>query len=208
MSAARATPTSEDASAPVLTVLDALLEQGDKSAVKELFSKLITTYNRQLKEALLKKRDSVKNEGVSTDQLAFLFAQLQQIVGQSAEIADAKLKDAAQNEASREAKEAKKPPRQPPRRREIPAHLPVVVNPIAVPDSERACEVCGIERVCIGHDTTRIIASPLARIEPVVLAKNGPVNQRGGERRRAEQYRASRHGSQATVPVLSSMVPS
>ena len=51
-------------------------------------------------------------------------------------------------------------------------------------------------------------ASPLARIEPVVLAKNGPVNQRGGERRRAEQNRASRHGSQATVPVLSSMVPS
>lgn len=148
----------------MLTVLDALLEQGDKSAVKELFSKLITTYNRQLKEALLKKRDSVKNEGVSTDQLAFLFAQLQQIVGQSAEIADAKLKDAAQNEASREAKEAKKPPRQPPRRREIPAHLPVVVNPIAVPDSERACEVCGIERVCIGHDTTRIIDIEPARV--------------------------------------------
>jgi transposase len=155
---------SDEQSTDVLIKLDELLEQGDKTAVKALFSKLISTYNRQLKEALLKKHDSVKNEGVSTEQLAFLFSQLEQIVNQSAEIADGKLKAAAHNEESPEGKQAKKPPRQPPRRREIPPHLPVVMNKIAVPVNERTCGMCGTERVCIGHDTTDIIDIEPARV--------------------------------------------
>jgi transposase len=146
-----------DKSVDALVLLDALLEQGDKGAVRELFAQLIKSHARQLKEALLRKRQSTKNEGISSDQLAFIFKQLEEAVGQSAELADQKLKSASQNEASVEAKEAKAPRHQPPRRRAIPAHLPVVVNDIAVPVEKRACEVCGQERVCIGHDVTPVI---------------------------------------------------
>jgi transposase len=152
-----AAKTEDEQSADVLTLLDRLVEQGDKAAARTLVSKLIATYNRQLKEALLKKHHAVKNEGVSSEQLVLLFEQLKQVVEHTAQAADEKLKAASQNEASPEADKAKKPPRQPPRRRKIPEHLPVVVNTIAVPPNERVCEACGTERVCIGHDTTRII---------------------------------------------------
>lgn len=148
----------------MLTLLDQLLAQHDDVAIKALFSKLISSHNRQLKEALLKQRQTVKNEGVSSDQLVLLFKQLEAVVEQNANSADQKLKEASQNEASPEGQAAKKPPRQPPRRRQIPAHLPVVKNLIAVPASERACEACGEQRVCIGHDTTRIIDIEPARV--------------------------------------------
>jgi len=106
---------------------------------------LIDTYNRQLEQALLKKYDAVKNEDVSSEQLALLFKQIEGIIEHEAESADQKLKAFTEPEA----KEAEKPRSQPPRRREIPAHLPLVLNTIAVPSPERACSLCGVERVCI-----------------------------------------------------------
>lgn len=35
--------------------------------------------------------------------------------------------------------------------------LPRIDNPIAVPQAERQCPVCGAERMCIGHDVTEVI---------------------------------------------------
>jgi len=79
----------------VLTLLKSLLEKGDNDAVLALVSKLLSSHNRQLKEALLKQRQSVKNEGVSSDQLVLLFKQLEAVVEQSDNSADQKLKDAS-----------------------------------------------------------------------------------------------------------------
>ena len=62
-------------------MLDRLLAKRDDDAVKALFNGLIDTYNRQLKQALLKKHDAVKNEGVSSEQLVLLFKQLEEIIG-------------------------------------------------------------------------------------------------------------------------------
>jgi len=50
-----------------------------------------------------------------------------------------------------------RPPRQPANRAPAPAHLRRVDNPIAVPTAQRACPHCGVERTCIGHDTTEVI---------------------------------------------------
>jgi transposase len=42
-------------------------------------------------------------------------------------------------------------------RRPLPAHLPRVVVSHPVPAQERACSVCGAERVCIGHERSEVI---------------------------------------------------
>jgi transposase len=157
--AAAAAQTNQEShsSTDVLTLLSSLLDQGDKAAVITLVKQLISSHHRQLKEALLKKNQSTKNEGVSSEQLAFIFEQMQEAVEQDAQRADTNLKSASQNEASVEGQKAKNPRPQPPRRRPIPEHLELVVNNIAVPASQRQCQVCGGERVCIGHDETDVI---------------------------------------------------
>ena len=154
-----AAATQEIDAAPVLAALDDLLKQRDDAGVKALFNNLVYKFHRQLKQALLNKYQEQKAEGVSTEQLVLLFKQLEEILDQEAESGDQKLKRLSEPKE----KEAKKPRAQPPRRRAIPAHLPVVENPISVPADERACPGCGTERVCIGHDVTRIIDIEPAR---------------------------------------------
>lgn len=51
----------------------------------------------------------------------------------------------------------KQPRERPPRRQPAPAHLRRVPNPLLVPPAERPCPRCGMERTCIGHETTEVI---------------------------------------------------
>ena len=75
----------------------------------------------------------------------------------------------------------------PPRRRPIPAGLPVVDNVIAVPDEQRPCPICGKERTCIGHETTRVIDIEPARV--IVRAD------------RREKLGCEEHGEIVTAPL-------
>ena len=145
---------------PVLNKLDSLLAERDDVGVKTLFSAVIDSYNRHLKAALLQKYHTLKAEGVTTAELVDLFKSLDFVLTQEANSADQKLK--AMTEPKE--KEAKKPKQAPPRKRAVPEHLPVVANEIKVPGTERPCPLCGQERICIGHDITRVIDLEPARI--------------------------------------------
>jgi len=152
-------PLDNDPS-PVLAKLDGLLAERDDAGVKTLFSQMVDTYNRHLKAALLQKYNKIKAEGVSTEELVELFKSLELVLEQEAQSADQKLKAMAQPEE----KQAKQPKPAPPRKRPLPDNLPVVANALVVPDGERKCPLCGADRVCIGHDVTRVIDIEPARI--------------------------------------------
>ena len=145
---------------PVLNKLDSLLAERDDAGVKTLFSAVIDNYNRHLKAALLQKYHTLKAEGVTTAELVDLFKSLDLVLTQEANSADQKLKAMTEPEE----KEANKPKKAPPRKRPIPEHLPVVANAIKVADVERQCPLCGRDRICIGHDITRVIDLEPARI--------------------------------------------
>jgi transposase len=139
---------------PVLEVLRDLLTTGEHEKVIGLVSQLLLR-NGELEKKLAKRGLGNAAEGISRDQLDLFLQALKEEAQQSLQQANEKLGQASQAPDKPEAKP--KPPRQPPVRRPPPANLRRVDNPIAVPDGERACPICGKERKCIGHDKTEVI---------------------------------------------------
>jgi transposase len=203
MTSAQATSTSEtsEAKAPRrLDVLDAvreLFEDDDLDAILALLAKLLAAHREQLRELLqrTKRRSSGKSEGVTKKQLDWLLKQLQQTAEQQPDDApavkdqkdaDASLKSAAKPEPPAGQKvDHPRPP--PPRRRPIPAGLPIVDNFIAVPEAQRPCPICGKERDCFDHETTRVIDIEPARV--IVRADH------------REKRRCAEHGEIVTAPL-------
>ena len=155
---------------PVLEVLRELLTERRDTDVLELVSKLIVR-NSELERRLMQMLSrGHKNEGVSTAQLRLF---LDALAATGVDVSDAgapDLSDANAKLRGASGLDAKpdgapeKPARQPPLRKPLPANLPRVDNPIAVPAAERLCPVCGAERTCIGHDVTEVIELEPARV--------------------------------------------
>lgn len=143
----------------MLEMVAALIAEGHDSEALAVFAKLLSRNNeleRRLAEVLGRGR---KSEGVSAAQLRLLLDGLAQPGDEALKSANEKLRDAAgvEKKANDEELKADKPPRQPPVRRELPAGLRRVDNPLPVPAAERPCPTCGKERVCIGHDVTEVV---------------------------------------------------
>ena len=145
---------SDEKRGDVLSVLLELLEAGQNDAILELVRKLLARngdLERRVAELVAKRG---KNEGISTTQLLLLLEDVPAALDDDRQAAD----DALRQAASLTPK-TKPPPRarQPRLRKPPPSNLRRIDNPIAVPESQRACPSCGTERKCIGHDTTEVI---------------------------------------------------
>lgn len=165
--AAMASTTKEG---EVLDVLRELLSEGREDAVVELVSKLVDR-NSELEERLADLlRSRRKNEGVSSAQLQLFFAALGEEADEDRQQACDRLREISGIDDKAAAEEAvaalttSEPRKQPALRQPPPEHLERVDNPLAVPDSERACPKCGAERTCIGHDTTQVVDLIPARV--------------------------------------------
>lgn len=141
---------------PVLDVLRDLLSAGEHEKVVGLVSQLLLR-NGELEKKLAKRGSGSDNtaEGISSEQLDLFLKAIKHEAQQALQQANDKLGEASKAPDKSEPKP--KPPRQPPVRRPPPPNLRRVDNPIAVPDDERACPMCGKERKCIGHDKTEVI---------------------------------------------------
>jgi transposase len=161
-----ATETTADESMSVEQALRALLAARDDEAVLELFRKLQASHMTQLRSAIESARKQpTKNEGVTTEQLAMLFARLSEVTpSPSAADADEKLDDHVPPPPPAGARQPKHgPKRRPPRRRKLP-ELPVAPNLIEVPEAERPCPQCGRARCVVRHEMTSIIEIEPARV--------------------------------------------
>lgn len=136
-------------------MLQSLLTERRDDDVVALVSQLVSR-NRDLELLLAKLRQGRnQSEHVSKEQLDLF---LQKLGGQASEDlakANAQLEDAAKQNGGRP--EPEKPAKQPPVRRAPSPDLRRVPNPIAVPESERPCPRCGIDRKCIAHEKTEVI---------------------------------------------------
>jgi len=155
---------------PVLEVLRELLTERRDGDVVALVSKLVMR-NGELERRLMQLLSrGHKNEGVSTAQLRLFLEALAANGGANDDgaldlaEANAKLRGASGIDAAADSSTPEKPAKQPPLRKPPPADLPRKDNPIKVPAAERACPLCGADRVCIGHDVTNVI-----ELEPAKL---------------------------------------
>ena len=80
------------------------------------------------------------------------------------ETAAVQLGKMVENERNRRATEQTQPPPARPRRTPFPPNLPREDNPISVPDAERPCPKCGLERRCAGHDVSEVLELMPARV--------------------------------------------
>lgn len=159
-----ATPKTAKPSAPdaaserrgtVLAMLVELLGADRHDDVIELFTKLVAR-NHELELLLGSLRLSRnRGEGVSTAQLALVLDELRKASDSTLAEANQKLENAADEHGGRPDKT--KPPKQPAVRRKPSSKLRRVDNPIAVPETERPCPVCGAPRKCITHEITEVI---------------------------------------------------
>ncbi|MBK8014459.1 MAG: IS66 family transposase [Deltaproteobacteria bacterium] len=69
-----------------------------------------------------------------------------------------------EEERNRRATESTEPPPRRPRRTPFPPHLPREDNPISVPDAERPCPNCGVERRSAGYDISEVLELVPARV--------------------------------------------
>jgi transposase len=139
----------------VLKVLSELLATGRNEEVLALVKKLVAR-NRELELLLSKQRES-KNRGehVSEAQLLLFLEELRKTSPEALAEANRALEETAKEHAGRP--ECTKPEKQPPVRRKPSPKLRRVDNPLAVPEDERPCPVCGSPRKCIAHETTEVI---------------------------------------------------
>jgi transposase len=149
-------PAKAERRGQVLEVLRELLAEGRSDEVLALVTKLLarnTELERKLADMLSRGR---KNEGISSAQLLLMLEGLGAAPQEALEAANRELRAAAALEKDETAEPAP-PKKQPPLRRPLPPGLRRVVNPIAVPEAERACPQCGGNRECIGHERTEVI---------------------------------------------------
>ena len=150
-----------------------LLEKGAKDDVIKLVSDLVAR-NEELELALAKKARSFKTtEKVSPAQLALLLEKVaNDEPAQAPEDDESKgeptaaqqLGELVNEERKRRETEQTKPPPKRPRRKPFPDSLARVDNPLKVPDDERPCPVCGIERRCIGHEVSEVLELVPAKV--------------------------------------------
>ncbi|MBK8015090.1 MAG: hypothetical protein IPK13_27555 [Deltaproteobacteria bacterium] len=145
----------------------------------DLFAQLVAR-NEALELALAKKLRAFKTtEKVSPNQLKLLLETVSSNAlsetpanaeGESetedttaGETAAEQLGKMVENERNRRATEQTQPPPARPRRTPFPPNLPREDNPISVPDAERPCPKCGLERRCAGHDVSEVLELVPAR---------------------------------------------
>ena len=146
----------------------------------DLFAQLVAR-NEALELALAKKLRAFKTtEKVSPNQLKLLLETVSSnalsetpanAAGESeaedttaGETAAEQLGKMVENERNRRATEQTQPPPARPRRTPFPPNLPREDNPISVPDAERPCPKCGLERRCAGHDVSEVLELVPARV--------------------------------------------
>jgi transposase len=176
----------------VIDLLRQLLARGDHDGVIDLVLKLMSTHEKQLRSLLERARkQSTKNEGTSSAQLSLLVDALKKMAAETPDEANAAL--AAVAPVPPPPPGPKLGPKvRPPRRRSLPP-LEEVDNPIKVPDAERPCPICGIERKCIGHETTQVL--------DIVPAKAIIRNDR------REKLACEEHGEVTTAPLGDKVIP-
>lgn len=152
---AATTATKGERRGPVLEMLRVLLDAGQKEDVITLVKQLVAR-NEELERKLGARMKA--NEGVSSAQLRMLLDELQTAGDEARGAADEKLRTASGiDEAVLDGLETEEPPKRPSLRKPAPPQLRRVQNPLRVPDAERPCPTCGVERQCIGHETTDVI---------------------------------------------------
>jgi transposase len=150
----------------VIDVVGALLADNERDAVLEIVRKLVADNAEMTRRLARIAARFKKSEKVGKAQLVLFLDALQRGEGEpevddasepdEIDDVDGKLRATSEIDADDDlAALTTRPPRQP--SAPIPAHLPRVDNPIAVPPEQRACPKCGRERECIGHDVTEVI---------------------------------------------------
>ena len=110
--------------------------------------------------ALVKARFGQSTEQVSSAQLALLFEEALAQEAQEAQENGEPAPDAPLNPLPEPRPEPEPEPSKPqrrPGRNPLPAHLERKIIEVKVPDALRACPTCGIERTCMGHDTSEVL---------------------------------------------------
>lgn len=153
---------ADDAAEASEAVLDALGEMLEAKRFDEVTSlvKLLLARNSELELRLARQMTNLvrNNEGISREQLVLFMDDVDEAADPERAKADEDLRAASGiDEPASDEQRRTHPPSQPPVRKALPPHLPRVENPIAVPDVERPCPVCGAERVCIGHEVTEVL---------------------------------------------------
>jgi len=166
------TTTCEVETRSVAETLRGLLASCDAAstaAVVQFVERLQDAHHAQLRAAIeAARRGNPKNESVSRAQLDLLVRQLEEAQAAAAS-ADAEVGDTEESPTSTADQKLRgaaalppkpdetKPRKPPPRRRPLPPELPRIDNFIRVPDLERPCPRCGVERQTCGHEVTEII---------------------------------------------------
>jgi transposase len=166
-------PPSGELRGSVLDVVGALRAENDWDAVLEVVRKLVAENEDMVRRLARIASRFKKSEKVGKAQLVLFLDALQRGEGEpetepddeggpdEVDEADAKLRTASGaddlNGDDELAALKTRRKRQPVVPLTETSHLPHMPNPIAVPPDQRPCPTCGAERVCIGHDVTRVI---------------------------------------------------
>jgi len=130
---------------------DLLAEGRSEDVLEQVMALLVklytaTTEQQQRITALLKQLYGRRSEKLSPDQLDFFLRQ----AGELTEPPPPK------PEPEPEAKPVR-PPQRRPGRNPLPAHLPRIRDERKVAPELRHCELCGMEKVCIGHEVSEVL---------------------------------------------------
>jgi transposase len=140
---------------PVLVAAREFLEQGRHEQVLQIIRQLLSR-NADLES---RRAGTQKNEAVGRAQLLLLVQGAEEsrpeAEPETVKAADQKLRTASGIDD--EPMPKPKLPRTRPTRQGFPASLRRVKNPLRVPADQRACPLCGTDRVCIGHDLTETL---------------------------------------------------
>ena len=154
MSGAASPSEKNERRGSVLTVLRELLLAGQSEDVVTLVKQLLAR-NSELERKLGARGQT--NEGVSSAQLLMLLDEVKASADEKRVQADDELRAASGIDEKIANLETKEPPKRPSLRKPAPPNLQRIPNPLPVPAAERACPRCGVERTCIGHDSTEVV---------------------------------------------------
>ncbi len=106
-----------------------------------------------------------KSEKISSAQLLLLFTDLREQLASDPALSGLLTSPESDVGAASEQSDSSTPPPPPPTkpkrpgggRSPLPAHLPRETRVVAVPEAERTCAICGIEKKCVGHSTSEFL---------------------------------------------------
>ena len=152
-------------------VVAGLIDDGDKAGVLSVIERLELEIKKlQLDLTKLKQGSGRHSEGVTKEQLALLFDELAAQRNALTEAGDAGRLDEVEDrhddtltevgdldtDLEQQAKSPRKPPSRP-KRRELPASLPRIDNPLPVPESERSCPCCDAPMTVLEPDVHEVL---------------------------------------------------